>query len=192
MFTLDRPVRRVVTGTRTDGKSAVLYDSGNPYRYGRGAGSTSQFNEIWTFDHSPAPLAGEVDGADRPLSHSPPAEGAHFRVIQTTAEDVSSIDQEQADQQFAVMNEGGLSERMAGSTRHWNMHRTRTVDYGIVTWGERIHVLPESDFVMRKGDIVIQLAHWHSWDNHEKPSIMMFDMIGGEYAHDEDSGEGSS
>ncbi|MEP4378285.1 MAG: hypothetical protein ABJ215_02990 [Alphaproteobacteria bacterium] len=185
MFTLDKPVRRVVTGTRKDGKSAVLHDSANPYRYSRGAGAASQFNEIWTFDASPAPLAGEKDGADRPLSHSPPAEGAHFRVIQTTAEDPSKVNQEEADAQFQQMNDGGLSERMAGSDRHWNMHRTRTVDYGFVTWGERIHVLPESDFVMRKSDVVVQLAHWHSWDNLDRPSIMMFDMIGGEYAHDE-------
>lgn len=185
MFTLDKPVRRVVTGTREDGKSAVLYDSANPYRYSRGAGAVSQFNEIWTFDESPAPLAGAQDGAERPLSHSPPGEGAHFRVIQTPAEDTKKINQEEADRQFQKMNDGGLSERLIGSTRHWNMHRTRTVDYGIVTWGQRVHVLPESDFVMNKGDIVIQLAHWHSWDNRDAPSIMMFDMIGGEYAHDE-------
>ena len=185
MFTLDRSPRRVVTGTRPDGKSAVLSDSANPYRYTRGAGAASVFNEIWTFDTSPAPLAGGQDGADRPLSHSPPAEGAHYRIIQTPAEDPGKVDQEAADRMFQSMNAGGLSERLEGSKRHWNMHRTRTVDYGFVTWGERIHVLPESDFVMRKGDVVVQLAHWHSWDNHETPSIMMFDMIGGEYAHDE-------
>ncbi|MEP4378286.1 MAG: hypothetical protein ABJ215_02995 [Alphaproteobacteria bacterium] len=177
---INGPVRRVVTGTRADGKSAVLYDSDNPYRYSRGGGSTIVFNEIWTFDTSPAPLAGERDGADRPMSHSPPAEGAHFRVIQSAKEDDAQVDQEEADQQFASMNEGGLSERLPGA-RHWNMHRTRTVDYGIVTFGERIHVLPESEFTMRKGDIVVQLAHFHSWDSTRGDNVMIFDMIGGEY-----------
>ena len=61
------------------------------------------------------------------------------------------------------------------------MHRTRTVDYGIVLWGERVQVLPESEFTMRKGDVIVQLAHWHSWDNSKSASAMMFDMIGGEY-----------
>src|SRR5690606_18429960 len=116
---ITRPVRRVVTGTRADGKSAVLYDSNNPHRHTRGGGSTSVFNEIWTFDNSPAPLAGEKDGADRPMSHSPPAEGAHFRVIQSPKEDASKIDQEAVDRQFATMNAGGLSERLP-SARHWN------------------------------------------------------------------------
>jgi hypothetical protein len=54
------------------------------------------------------------------------------------------------------------------------------------TYGERIHILPESEFVMRKGDIVIQLAHFHSWDA-TGDNVMMFDMIGGELPHDEQS-----
>lgn len=181
-----KPVRRVVTGTRPDGKSAVISDSANPYRYARGGGSKIVFNEIWTFDHSPAPLAGGKDGANRPMSHSPPAEGAHFRVIQSAREDDQKVDQGEADKQFAAMNDGGLSERLPGA-RHWNMHRTRTVDYGIVTYGERTHVLPESEFVMRKGDVVVQLAHFHSWDSTRGDNIMIFDMIGGEYPHDDKS-----
>ncbi len=181
---ITRPVRRVVTGTRADGRSAVLYDSDNPYRFARGHGSTSVFNEIWAFDTSPAPLGGAKDGGDRPLSHSPPAEGAHFRVIQSTHEDNTKVDQAAIDKQFASMNTGGLSERLA-SARHWNMHRTRTVDYGIAVYGERTHILPESEFVMRKGDVVVQLGHYHSWNNLRGDNIMMFDMIGGQYPHDE-------
>ena len=77
-----------------------------------------------------------------------------------------------------------LSEHMPGA-RHWNMHRTRTVDYGIAAYGERVHVLPESEFVMRKGDVVVQLAHFHSWDNTRSENIMIFDMIGGEFPFDE-------
>ncbi len=174
------PVRRVVTGTRADGRSAVLYDSDNPHRHLRGGGSNIVFNEIWTFDSSPAPLAGSRDGADRPLSHSPPAEGAHFRVIQSPQEVDAEIDSAEADRQFAAMNSGGLSERLP-SARHWNMHRTRTVDYGIVTFGERIHVLPESEFVMHWSDVVVQLGHFHSWDSSKGANIMIFDMIGGDY-----------
>lgn len=178
------PVRRVVTGTRADGKSAVLYDSDNPSRHPRGAGSSTVFNEIWTFDNSPAPLGGNKDGGDRPLSHSPPAEGAHFRVIQSGKEDPSKIDLDKVDTQFAAMNEGGLSQRVP-SKRHWNMHRTPTVDYGIATYHGRTHVLPDSEFFMNKGDVVVQLGHLHSWDSTHGENIMIFDMIGGEFPHDD-------
>lgn len=179
------PVRRVVTGTRADGKSAVLFDSDNPHRHSRGGGSKSVFNEIWTFDTSPAPLAGQKDGGDRPLSHSPPAEGAHFRVIQSPKQADAAISQEEADKAFAAMNTGGLSELLP-SAKHWNMHRTRTVDYGIAAYGERVHVLPDSEFVMRKGDVVVQLGHFHSWDSARSENVMIFDMIGGEFPFDEE------
>ena len=178
------PVRRVVTGTRADGKSAVLSDSDNPYAHARGAGSGTVFNEIWAFNHSPASLGGQKDGGDHPLSHSPPAEGAHFRVIQSGKEDATKIDMKEAEKQFAEMNEGGLSERNP-SARHWNMHRTRTVDYGIATYGGRIHVLPEAEFFMAKGDVVVQLGHLHSWNSTRGENVMIFDMIGGEFPHDD-------
>jgi hypothetical protein len=183
---ISKPVRRVVTGTRPDGKSAVLHDSDNPYRYTRGGGSKNAFNEIWTFDTSPAPLAGDKDGADRPLSHSPPAEGAHFRVIQSPKQDDSVVNQAEADRSFAAMNTGGLSELLKGA-RHWNMHRTRTVDYGIAAHGERVHILPESEFVMRKGDVVVQLGQFHSWGSTRSENVMIFEMIGGESPFDEES-----
>ena len=64
------------------------------------------------------------------------------------------------------------------------MHRTRTVDYGISAYGERIHLLPEAEFLMRKGDVVVQLGHFHSWGN-AQDNVMIFDMIGGEYPFDE-------
>lgn len=178
------PVRRVVTGTRADGKSAVLFDSDNPHRHARGAGSGTVFNEIWAFNHSPAPLGGQIDGGDHPLSHSPPSEGAHFRVIQSGKEDASKIDMKEAEKQFAEMNQGGLSERNP-SARHWNMHRTRTVDYGIATYGGRIHVLPEAEFFMGKSDVVVQLGHLHSWNSTRGENVMIFDMIGGEFPFDE-------
>lgn len=176
----ERPVRRVVTGNGPDGKSRIVSDSANPWRYPRGGGSKIIYNELWTFDASPALLNAEVDGANRPMSVSPPAEGAHFRITQAGLEDNAAVDPTEAAAQFAAMNQNALSETKSGA-RHWHMHRTRTVDYGIVLWGERVQVLPDSEFTMRKGDVIIQLAHWHSWDNTNSASAMMFDMIGGEF-----------
>ena len=53
------------------------------------------------------------------------------------------------------------------------MHRTRTVDYGVVTKGKRTHVLPEDELVMYQGDIIVQLGHFHSWDNSHGPNEML-------------------
>ena len=180
------PPRRVVVGNGGDGRSKVIFDSRNPHQHWRGSGTSTYFNEIWTFDHCPIDLADQSDGGDRPMSHSPPAEGAHFRLIQSGGEDENPADQEEADDKFAEMNRTGLSERLQ-SDRHWNMHRTRTVDYGVVTAGQRLHILPDGEFVMDKGDIVIQLGHYHSWSTVEnKPNDMLFVMIGGDRYPSED------
>jgi hypothetical protein len=173
------PPRRVVVGNGADGKSKVIFDSRNPHQHERGGGSTVFFNEIWTFDECPIDLTDHRDGGDRAMSHSPPPNGAHFRVIQSDTEETNVIDQSAADDQFASMNVTGLSEKMK-SDRHWNMHRTRTVDYGVVSKGERVHVLPDGEFVMHTGDVIVQLGHFHSWDSSRGPNDMLFVMIGGD------------
>jgi hypothetical protein len=178
----DRPTppRRVVVGTGANGKSRVIADGPNPHQHWRGSGTSTYFNEIWTFDACPVDLTDQRDGGERPMSHSPPARGAHYRLIQSGGEDAAPEDRAAADQKFAEMNRTGLSERLQ-SDRHWNMHRTRTVDYGVVTSGQRLHILPEGEFVMNKGDIVIQLGHTHSWSTVAgRPNDMVFIMIGGD------------
>ena len=174
-----KPPRRVVIGNNKDGKSVVISDSDNPYQYNRGGGSTIYFNEIWTIDKCPVDLSNIDDGANRPLSHSPPLSGEHFRVIESKKEDNKKINQKAADKFFESMNRTGLSEKMK-SDKHWNMHRTRTVDYGIVTKGKRIHVLPNDELVMHEGDVIVQLGHFHSWDNSQGANEMLFIMIGGD------------
>jgi len=173
-----QPVRRVVTGNDAQGRSVVLYDSEAPARHIRPNGT--HFVELWTFDTSPAPLAGTRDESDRALSHSPPAMGAHYRIVQIPPDAEATITHNAAASNFNDMNSNSLSEHVGGS-RHWNMHRTPTVDYGIVLDGEYVHVLPEEDILMKPGDIVVQLAHVHSWSNQTgSTGAIAFDMIGGE------------
>ncbi len=178
----DRPIppRRVVVGNDKAGKSKVIFDSRNPHQHWRGSGTSTYFNEIWTFDNCPIDLSEQRDGGDRLMSHSPPGNGAHYRLIQSGGEDENPEDQQEADRHFAEMNRTGLSERIK-SDRHWNMHRTRTVDYGVVTQGQRLHILPDDEIVMNAGDVIIQLGHYHSWGTVDgKPNDMLFIMIGGD------------
>jgi uncharacterized cupin superfamily protein len=45
------------------------------------------------------------------------------------------------------------------------MHRTQTVDYGIVLDGEVVFVLEDSETVLRAGDVVVQRGTSHRWEN---------------------------
>ena len=55
--------------------------------------------------------------------------------------------------------------------------------------GQRSHVMPDEDFIMDTGDIIIQLGHVHSWDNSKSASDMLFVMIGGDSYGSFDGGE---
>ena len=56
------------------------------------------------------------------------------------------------------------------------MHKTETVDYGIVLAGERMLVLDDCKLMMKPGDIVVQVGAWHQWAC-PKGAMMAFDMM---------------
>jgi len=58
------------------------------------------------------------------------------------------------------------------------MHRTRSIDYGVVLEGEVVLLLSDSERVLRPGDVVIQRGTDHVWENRsEKPARMVFILI---------------
>jgi quercetin dioxygenase-like cupin family protein len=60
------------------------------------------------------------------------------------------------------------------------MHRTKTVDYGIVLSGEITMVLDEEEVPLQAGDIVVQRGTNHAWSNRsDKPCRMAFILIDG-------------
>lgn len=181
------PFRRVVTGHDGDGKSCVLFDGPTPNCFQR-AGGGPQFNDFWTIESSPAALAGNEDGgpADRHHGHSPPAVGAHFRIVQPPApsSEAQAVDGPgpSHEELFAIANSNGLSElNMSGPGA--NFHRAPTVDYAINMGSDRVLVLDDSETVMRRGDVVVQLGTWHTWVNRtDEPGLMAFDMFSGEFS----------
>jgi uncharacterized cupin superfamily protein len=176
-----RPIRRVVAGNDARGRSAVLFDSAVPNYFPRATGTC--FYELWTLDQVPIGLAGPADAgaAGRPFMHSPPADGAHWRITHSPAKRVEIASRaEQA--KLNAENATGGTQRLQGA-RHEGMHRTPSIDYAICLEGERHLVLEDSDVVIRAGDVVIQLGNWHSWDNRSGvPVLMSYVMIGGEFA----------
>lgn len=178
-----RPVRRVVTGNDSEGRSRVLYDSDTPNVHPRPRSPGTFFFEMWTVETAPANLAGEDDEspAGQPLNHSPPVNGAHWRLVHSSGAQ-RELDAGAARESHAAMNRTGASELKDGG-RHWNTHRTPTVDYAFCLDGERHLVLDRADVPVRRGDVVVQLGNWHAWDNRSGVDIdMSYVMIGAEFA----------
>ena len=62
------------------------------------------------------------------------------------------------------------------------MHRTRTIDYGIVLQGQVYLVLDDSETFLQPGDIVVQRGTNHAWDNRsDAPARMVFILIHAEF-----------
>ncbi|MGH8035279.1 MAG: cupin domain-containing protein, partial [Lysobacterales bacterium] len=63
------------------------------------------------------------------------------------------------------------------------MHRTETVDYGIVLEGELVLIVDEGETTVRAGDIVVQRGTNHAWANRsDRPCRIAFILIDGVFA----------
>ena len=177
-----RRLRRVVTGHDAKGRSCVIFDSTAPNVYQRPV-TQALFTEFWTIERIPAVLSSSRDegGADRKFNHAPPVEGANFRIVQSVPDAETFKDSKSEQESFDRMNPGGMSQlRVGGPATHF--HRTPSVDYAFNLGCDRYLVLDDSEVLMRRGDVVIQLGNFHAWVNRSgELGCMAFDMIGGEF-----------
>jgi quercetin dioxygenase-like cupin family protein len=62
------------------------------------------------------------------------------------------------------------------------MHRTQTIDYGIVIEGELTLVVDRGETTIKAGDIIIQRGTNHAWANRtNKPCRVAFILIDGQF-----------
>jgi quercetin dioxygenase-like cupin family protein len=111
---------------------------------------TAAFHELWITEQMPVPItATQPEPTDHPVRTPPPANGVTVR--------------------FTEMAPGAEAP----------MHRTETLDVGVVLEGETWLILDDgSETVMHAGDVVVQRATNHSWANRsDAPVRMMFAMI---------------
>jgi quercetin dioxygenase-like cupin family protein len=85
------------------------------------------------------------------------------------------------DQAKALLTGVGLHYH--GHPKHPFMHRTETIDYGIVLSGEIWLVLDDEEVHLRPGDIVVQRGTIHAWSNRgTEVCRMAFVLIDGKFS----------
>ena len=111
------------------------------------------FHELWNTASTPAPVAAAEarEPTERPLVTPPDAGGTIIRIVD-----------------------------LAPRTRS-PMHRTETVDYGIVLAGSVVLVLDDcSETRLGAGDVVVQRGTDHAWANPtDEPARMAFVLVDG-------------
>jgi len=183
------PIRRVVTGNDPRGRSKVIWDGPAPNAHVASMGSGRGHTDIWVWNEAPAPLSGESDDGNLRYAFSGPANGGHFRVVQARprpadydpAKDTALVPPHPPK---ARPGGRGVWDRGGDDAFSSAMHKTETVDYGIVLAGERNLILDDRELLMKPGDIVIQVGAWHQW-RMPKGAIMAFDMIGARFVDGE-------
>ncbi|MFF5078231.1 cupin domain-containing protein [Actinoplanes sp. NPDC000266] len=151
--------RRVVTGHTPDGVSVVVSDGPVPVTRQIPADGVA-FHEIWNTEGAPARITAAEPGepTERELTVPPPPRGTRIRI-----------------NEFAP---GHLDERGLQSP----VHRTASIDYGIVLEGEITLVLDDSQVTLRAGDVVVQRGTDHAWANRGTVTARVaFVLVDGEF-----------
>jgi mannose-6-phosphate isomerase-like protein (cupin superfamily) len=181
---LTRAFRRVVTGHDADGRAVILSDSPpNRVRQVGGPGGPTFF-EVWNTRETPAVIDRQsVEPEESSLVLAPPKGGTRIRVIEFPPEGdaVRRLTAAEAAEKFSEMG-GSEAARSRADAPHPLMHRTQTLDYGIVLEGELTLVVDRGETTVRAGDIIIQRGTNHAWANRsDKICRVAFVLIDGRF-----------
>jgi mannose-6-phosphate isomerase-like protein (cupin superfamily) len=178
-------VRRIVTGHDEQGRSVITSDASapvvrtNPRRVGYCV------TELWMTQETPAFVGNEPDPTPlRPLTLEPPRQGTVVRIVEFGPEGewLEKMDAAGTREAWGAMGTDTASTNHTGSAKHPLMHRTQSVDYGLVLEGEITLVLDQEEVLMRTGDFVVERGTNHAWANRSgKPCRILFVLIDGQF-----------
>jgi mannose-6-phosphate isomerase-like protein (cupin superfamily) len=172
-------VRRVVTGHDDSGRAVVLSDGPPPHVTRPPQQPGLAFHELWNTRACPAPVtATEPEPTDLHRDTAPPAHGTVIRIVDIPPEgrDGPAFDKETA---RALFERVGLAENAEHTIpgRHPLMHRTESIDYGIVLDGEVVLLLDDEEVALKTGDVVVQRGTIHAWANRSPRSVRMLFVL---------------
>ena len=176
-------IHRVVTGHDAAGKAIVTSGGPLPTAVEISAIPGTVFHEIWSTSGTPAPVDNGLDPTLGALCLSPPKHGTRIRFVDIPpdTEEFLASGAAQMKDTFTQIGDVSASTVKSGSP-HPLMHRTETVDYGIVMEGEITLVLDDSEVALERGSVVVQRGTNHAWANRSgKPCRMLFVLIDGAY-----------
>ncbi|WNG37398.1 cupin domain-containing protein [Archangium minus] len=163
------PVRRVVTGHDAQGRSIVVSDGAPPVVIRAKEIPGLAFHEIWATMSTPAALEGEGEPTAK-RGIPPPPNGTVIRIVDIPPDKPLEADAARASFESLGSSHSATAE---AASPHPLMHKTETVDYGIVLEGEIVLVLDNEERVLGPGDIVVQRGTNHAWANRSGRSCRM-------------------
>ncbi|GAO44676.1 cupin domain-containing protein [Flavihumibacter petaseus] len=185
----NKTFRRVVTGHDADGKAVIIADAPPAHTQLVGGPGGPTFFEVWHTLETPASIALQpAEPEENGLVLPPPKNGTRLRIIEFPPEGEAFRKLMAADTAAEFKSMGSEKTASTGEAApHPLMHRTKTVDYGIVLEGEITLVLDRGETTIYAGDIVIQSGTNHAWANRSgRPCRMAFVLIDGSFSNEFD------
>ncbi|MEN9888383.1 MAG: hypothetical protein RL559_420 [Pseudomonadota bacterium] len=178
------PIHRVVTGHTPEGQAVVVLQGPLPKVQEIAAVPGTVFHEVWSTQGAPARVDNGPDPTTGPLMLPPPAQGTRIRFVDIPPETEAFRQQDMAQLKAAFRQIGDEQASTAHSASpHPLMHRTESVDYGVVIEGELTLVLDDSEVALRPGSVVVQRGTNHAWANRSgRVCRMLFVLVDGAYA----------
>ena len=177
------PIHRVVTGHDASGKAVIAHNGPLPTVVEIQAIPGTVFHEVWSTTGAPAPVDNGADPTLGALMLPPPARGTRMRFVDIPPDTADFLRHggERMHEAFSQIGDAQASTVKTDSP-HPLMHRTESVDYGIVIEGEMTLVLDDSEVLLKPGSVVVQRGTNHAWANRSgKPCRMLFVLIDGQY-----------
>ena len=177
------PIHRVVTGHDANGQAIVSSAGPLPCVVELAAIPGTVFHEVWSTDASPAPVNNGADPTLGPLTLPPPKTGTRIRFVDIPP-DTAEFLAEGATKMAAAFTQIGdaAASTVTAHSPHPLMHRTESVDYGVVIEGELTLVLDDSEVLLRPGSVVVQRGTNHAWANRSGALCrMLFVLVDGRY-----------
>lgn len=176
------PFKRIVTGHNEQGRAIISEQGALPSVFPIKAIPGAVFHEIWNTHEMPVSIDNAQDPTVKDLQLPPNAMGSVIRVVDIPPDSVqNAVSDDAAAQAFDEIG-GGEAATSNSDSKHKLMHRTETLDYGIVTEGEVWLVVDEEETHLTKGDIVVQRGTNHAWSNRtQEMARMVFILLDGKY-----------
>lgn len=173
-------IRRVVAGTDGRGRSVILSDGPAPHSHDFESLPGQAQTRIWYAPEPPTSAAPAVEPTTAAGPVVPGAGGASFLIVRFAPDFVTQdprFDPARAEAEFARV---APDIAAASDPAEPGMHRTDTVDYGVVLDGEVWLEVDDGALTrLGRGDTVVQIAGRHAWRNKaDRPATVAFVLTG--------------
>ena len=177
-------IRRVVTGHDAHGDAVIVTDGSLPMVIELAAIPGTIFHEVWSTAATPVFIDNGPDPTIGPLRLPPPTNGTRIRFVDIPPDTEDFLKRGASRMKDAFSQVGDVhASTVRPDSPHPLMHRTETVDYGIVISGEITLVLDQGEANLKAGDVVIQRGTNHAWANRSgRPCRMLFMLVDGQFS----------